>query len=251
MSTELLSGIHSVEAALNYDAGNIVELYIETGSQNPRIRELSERARELGVRPHARDRAALDKMTGGTRHQGIAARYTVPPPRSEAELPQLIEQAGRDALFLVLDGVTDPHNLGACLRSAEAAGVSAVIVPKDKAVGITPTVRRASAGAADRVPFVAATNLARALKALKDGGVWLTGLAGEGTTPLYAVDFDGPVALVMGSEGEGMRRLTREACDFLAHIPMRGQVESLNVSVATGVALFEVLRQRSIGKPGR
>ncbi|MBX3693491.1 23S rRNA (guanosine(2251)-2'-O)-methyltransferase RlmB [Dokdonella sp.] len=248
MSTELLIGIHSVEAALNYDAGNIVELYVESDSQNPRVRELAERARELGVKPHARDRAALDRMTGGGRHQGVAARYKAPPARSDAELPALIEAAGSEALFLVLDGVTDPHNLGACLRSAEAAGVTAVIVPKDRAVGMTATVRRASAGAADRVPLVAATNLARALRVLKDAGVWLTGLAGEATISLHAIDFRGPVAIVMGGEGEGMRRLTREACDHLAHIPMKGRVESLNVSVATGIALFEVLRQRGAGR---
>lgn len=245
MSSELLIGIHSVEAALTHDAGNIVELYVESDTQNPRVRELAERARDLGVKPHARDRAALDRMTGGGRHQGVVARYKAPPARSESELPALAEAAGREALFLVLDGVTDPHNLGACLRSAEAAGVTAVIVPKDKAVGITPTVRRASAGAADRVPFVAATNLARALRVLKDAGVWLTGLAGGGETSIHALDFTGPVAIVMGSEGEGMRRLTREACDHLAHIPMRGSIESLNVSVATGIALFEVLRQRA------
>lgn len=245
MSTELLIGIHSVEAALTHDAGNIVELYIETGQQNARVKELSERARDLGVKPHARDRADLDRMTGGARHQGVAARYNTPPPRSEAELPALIEAAGNEALFLVLDGVTDPHNLGACLRSAEAAGVTAVIVTKDRAVGITATVRTASAGAADRVPFIAVTNLARAMRILKDAGVWVTGLAGEAETSIHALDFSGPIALAIGSEGEGMRRLTREACDHLARIPMRGDVESLNVSVATGIALFEVLRQRS------
>jgi 23S rRNA (guanosine2251-2'-O)-methyltransferase len=183
-------------------------------------------------------------MTGGARHQGVVARYNAPTPHSEAELPKLVEGAGVSALFLVLDGVTDPHNLGACLRSAEAAGVTAVIVPKDRAVGITPTVRRASAGAADRVPLVAATNLARALKALKDAGVWLVGLVGDIDTSLYSIDLKGPIAIVLGSEGEGMRRLTREACDFVARIPMRGGVESLNVSVATGIALFETLRQR-------
>ena len=156
MSTELLFGIHSIEAALNYDAGNIAELYVESGQQNPRVRDLAERARDMGIKPHARDRADLDRMTGGARHQGIAAMYKAPPPRNESELPALVEGAGQEALFLILDGVTDPHNLGACLRSAEAAGVTAVIVPKDKAVGITPTVRRASAGAADRVPFFAA-----------------------------------------------------------------------------------------------
>jgi len=145
---------------------------------------------------------------------------------------------------LVLDGVTDPHNLGACLRSAAAAKVTAVIVPKDRAVGLTPVVRRASAGGADRVPLIAVTNLARTLRELKDAGVWITGLAGDTETTIYGIDFKGPVALVLGSEGEGIRRLTRELCDFVAKIPMPGSMESLNVSVATGVALFEALRQR-------
>ncbi|WP_018973424.1 23S rRNA (guanosine(2251)-2'-O)-methyltransferase RlmB [Rudaea cellulosilytica] len=245
MSGELLFGIHSIDAALSNDPKNILELYFESDSQNARIKELSEKARELGLKPHARPREALDRMTGGARHQGAVARYRAPPPRTEKELYELVEQAGKDALILVLDSVTDPHNLGACLRSAEAAGVTAVVVPKDKAAGITPTVRRASSGAADRVAFFAVTNLARTLKALKESGVWLVGLAGESAQDFYKLDLKGPLGIVMGSEGEGMRRLTGEACDFLAKIPMRGGVESLNVSVATGVALFEALRQRA------
>ena len=247
MSHELLIGIHAVEAALNHDVGNLVELYIETGTQNARVKELGERARELGVKPHARDRAALDKMTGGGRHQGVVGYYNAPAPLAESALAGLVEKAARDALLLVLDGVTDPHNFGACLRSAEAAGVTAVVIPKDRAVGVTPTVRSASAGAADRVPIVAVTNLARTLKGLKDAGVWLVGMADkEAPQSIYAVDLKGPIAIVLGSEGEGMRRLTSENCDFLAHIPMRGDIESLNVSVATGIALFEALRQRAI-----
>jgi 23S rRNA (guanosine2251-2'-O)-methyltransferase len=244
MSGELLFGIHSIDAALTHDPTNILELYFEANSENPRVRELSDRARELGLKPHARDKAALDRMTGGARHQGAVARYKAPPPRNESDLAALVEKAGSDALLLVLDGVTDPHNLGACLRSAEGAGVTAVIVPKDKAAGITPTVRTASAGAADRIAFFAVTNLARTLKNLKQQGVWLAGLAGDASEDFYRLDLKGPLAIVMGSEGEGMRRLTRESCDYLAHIPMRGSVESLNVSVATGVALFEALRQR-------
>jgi 23S rRNA (guanosine2251-2'-O)-methyltransferase len=247
MSTDFLIGIHAVDAALNYDAGNIVELYVETNTHNARVKELAERARDLGIKPHARDRAALDRMTGGARHQGIVANYRAPAPLAESELPKLAEAAGSSALFLVLDGVTDPHNLGACLRSAEAAGVAAVVVPKDRAVGITPTVRRAYAGAAERVTLVAATCLGRTLMTQKDAGVRLVGLVGDVDQSLYAVDLKGPIAIVLGSEGEGMRRLTREACDFLAKIPMRGGVESLNVSVATGISRFEVLRQRGIG----
>ena len=245
MIGELLFGIHSVEAALNHDPTNILELYFESDSQNARIKELSDRARDLGLKPHARPRDALDRMTGGARHQGAVARYRAPPPRAESDLSELIEKAGRDALLLVLDGITDPHNLGACLRSAEAAGVTAVIVPKDKAAGITPTVRRAASGAADRVAFFAVTNLARTLKAIKQQGVWLVGLDGESKQDLYSIDLKGPIAIVLGSEGEGMRRLTSESCDFLARIPMRGDVESLNVSVATGIVLFEALRQRA------
>jgi 23S rRNA (guanosine2251-2'-O)-methyltransferase len=245
MSGELLFGIHSIDAALSNDPKNILELYFESDSHNARVKELSEKARELGLKPHARPREALDRMTGGARHQGAVARYRAPPPRTESELYELVEKAQKDTLILVLDGVTDPHNLGACLRSAEAAGVTAVVVPKDKAAGITPTVRRASSGAADRVAFFAVTNLARTLKGLKEQGVWLVGLAGEAAQDFYKLDLKGPLGIVVGSEGEGMRRLTSEACDFLARVPMRGGVESLNVSVATGVALFEALRQRA------
>ena len=245
MSGELLFGINTVESALSHDPKNILELYIEADSQNARLKELSERARDLGVKPHSRPRDALDRMTGGARHQGAVARYRAPPPRVEKELYDLVDKAQNDTLILVLDGVTDPHNLGACLRSAEAAGVTAVFVPKDKAAGITPTVRKASSGAADRVAFFAVTNLARTLKALKEKGVWLVGLAGESGQDFFRLDLKGPLGIVMGSEGEGMRRLTGESCDFLAKIPMRGGVESLNVSVATGVALFEALRQRA------
>ncbi len=242
--SDLLIGIHAVDAALTHDAGNLVELYIEAGTQNARLKELGERAREMGVKPHARDRAALDRMTGGARHQGVVARYKAPAPLPESALEGLAGAAGRTALFLVLDGITDPHNFGACLRSAEAAGVTAVVVPKDRAVGVTPTVRRASAGAADRVPIVSATNLARALRHLKNAGVWLVGLAGDAPQSLYALDLEGPAAIVLGSEGEGLRRLTRQHCDFLARIPMRGDIDSLNVSVSAGIALFEALRQR-------
>ncbi|MDR2012084.1 MAG: 23S rRNA (guanosine(2251)-2'-O)-methyltransferase RlmB [Rhodanobacter sp.] len=248
MSHQLLIGIHAVEAALNHDVGHLVELYIDSASHNTRIKELSDRARELGVKPHARDRAALDRMTGGARHQGVVARYDAPAPLAESALAELVEKAGREALFLVLDGVTDPHNFGACLRRAQAAGVTAVVVPKDRAVGVTPTVRRAAAGAADRIPIVSATNLARTLKALKDAGVWLVGLVGESEKSIYSIDLNGPIALVLGSEGEGLRRLTRETCDFLARIPMRGDVESLNVSVAAGIVLFETLRQRGVSR---
>ena len=245
MSESWIVGINPVDGALNNDAERVREVLVENGQRNPRVNELAERAKALNIPVHHRPREQLEKLAGEARHQGIVALYAAPPLASENDLPALIEAAGADALFLLLDGVTDPHNLGACLRSAAAANVTAVIVPKDRAVGLTPVVRRASAGGADRVPLIAATNLARVMRTLKDAGVWLTGLAGDTDTSIYAIDLKGPTALVMGSEGEGMRRLTRETCDFVAKIPMPGAMESLNVSVATGVVLFEALRQRS------
>lgn len=245
MSDSWIVGINPVEGALSNDAARVSELLVEQGQRNARVQELATRAKALNIPVHHRPREDLDKLAGEARHQGVVARYEAPPMGSENDIADLLEQAGQDALILVLDGVTDPHNLGACLRSAAAARVTAVIVPKDRAVGLTPVVRRASAGGADRVPLIAATNLARVLRTLKDAGVWLTGLAGDTDTSIYSIDMKGPVALVLGSEGEGMRRLTRETCDFVAKIPMPGAMESLNVSVATGVVLFEALRQRS------
>lgn len=243
-STSWIVGIHPVDGALANDPERVREVRVERGSRNPRVAELAAHARQLGIAVAECARDQLEHVAGGARHQGVAAQYAAPAALAEHDLARLAEAAGPAALFLVLDGVTDPHNLGACLRSAAAADATAVIVPRDRAVGMTPVVRRASAGAADRVPLVAATNLARALRTLKDAGVWLTGLAGEGDREIYDVDLTGPCALVLGSEGEGLRRLTRETCDFLARIPMPGAMESLNVSVSAGIALFEALRQR-------
>jgi 23S rRNA (guanosine2251-2'-O)-methyltransferase len=248
MSESWIVGINPVEGALSNDAERVKEVLIEQGQRNARVLELAERAKELKIPVNHRPREQLDKAGGEARHQGIAALYEAPPLAHENDLAALLERDGSNTLVLVLDGVTDPHNLGACLRSSAAAKVTAVIVPKDRAVGLTPVVRRASAGGADRVPLIAVTNLARTLRELKDAGVWITGLDGETETSIYAVDFKGPVALVLGGEGEGMRRLTRELCDFVAKIPMPGSMESLNVSVATGVVLFEALRQRSAVK---
>jgi 23S rRNA (guanosine2251-2'-O)-methyltransferase len=245
MSESWIVGINPVEGALSNDAERVRELVVENGQRNPRVHELAERAKALKITVNHRPREQLDKLAGEARHQGVAALYEAPPLAHENDLAALMERDGGDTLVLVLDGVTDPHNLGACLRSAAAAKVTAVIVPKDRAVGLTPVVRRASAGGADRVPLIAVTNLARTLRELKDAGVWITGLAGDTDTSIYGIDFKGPVALVLGGEGEGIRRLTRELCDFVAKIPMPGTMESLNVSVATGVVLFEALRQRS------
>ncbi|WP_049623570.1 23S rRNA (guanosine(2251)-2'-O)-methyltransferase RlmB [Frateuria defendens] len=244
MSESWIVGINPVEGALGNDAERVREVLVEQGQRNPRVQALAEQAKALRIPVHHRPREQLERLAGEARHQGVAARYEAPAPAGEQDLPALLEAAGSEALVLVLDGVTDPHNLGACLRSAAAAKVTAVVVPKDRAVGLTPVVRRASAGGADRVPLVAATNLARALRTLKDAGLWITGLAGDTEQSVYDLDLKGPVALVLGSEGEGMRRLTRETCDFVAKIPMPGTMESLNVSVATGIVLFEALRQR-------
>jgi len=248
MSDTWIVGINPVEGALTNDPDRIREVLIEQNSKNARVNEISSLARKLGLPMQMVSKERLEKLGGEARHQGVIARYEAPPMGSENDLPDLLEKAGPDALVLVLDGVTDPHNLGACLRSAAAANVTAVIVPKDRAVGMTPTVRRASAGGADMVPVIAATNLARALRMLKDAGVWITGLDGDTTQSVYDLDLKGPIALVMGSEGDGMRRLTRDTCDFVAKIPMPGGMESLNVSVATGVVLFEALRQRGAKK---
>jgi 23S rRNA (guanosine2251-2'-O)-methyltransferase len=248
MSDSWIVGINPVEGALANDPDRIREVLIEQNSKNARVNEISSLARKLGLPMKMVSKEQLEKLGGEARHQGVIARYEAPPMRSENDLPDLLEKAGADAIVLVLDGVTDPHNLGACLRSAAAANVTAVVVPKDRAVGMTPTVRRASAGGADMVPVIAATNLARAMRMLKDAGVWITGLDGDTNQSVYDLDLKGPIALVMGSEGDGMRRLTRYTCDFVAKIPMPGGMESLNVSVATGVVLFEALRQRGAKK---
>ena len=244
-----IAGINAVSAALEHDLSHVREVLVEAGSKNPRLTEIEETSRrhEISVRRVALQ--ALDGVAGGLRHQGVIARYEAPRQVEESALAELIEAANGKALILVLDGVQDPHNLGACLRSAAAAAVTAVIIPKDKAAPINATVRKTSAGAADRIPVISVTNLARTLRAIKDAGVWVYGLDGEATTGLHGVDFRGNVALVLGGEGEGMRRLTREHCDGLLKIPMPGDMESLNVSVATGVALFEAVRQRLEIKP--
>ena len=241
--TRTLHGFHAVTARLRQRPESVRAIYVDAGRHDARARDLAARAAASDVAVHPVDAVRLQSLTGHERHQGVVAIVDAAMPH--VTLDDVLETAAEPPLLLILDGVTDPHNLGACLRSAAAAKVTAVIVPKDRAVGLTPVVRRASAGGADRVPLIAATNLARALRTLKDAGVWITGLAGETETSVYDIDLKGPVALVLGSEGEGMRRLTRETCDFLARIPMPGAMESLNVSVATGVVLFEALRQRS------
>ena len=251
MQAEWIVGINPVEAVLGEGAMRVREVWVERDARNPRLAALTALARRQGIAVELRPRSALDRVASGARHQGIAAQCVAAAMHTEQTLPELLDAAGREALFLVLDGVTDPHNLGACVRSAAAAAATAVIVPRDRAVGLTPVARRAAAGGAERVPLLQVTNLSRTLATLKDAGVWLVALdsAIDGARALEQIDLTVPSALVLGAEGEGMRRLTREACDYRACIPMAGTMESLNVSVAAGIALFEALRQRRSGRP--
>jgi len=245
-SSQWIVGINAVASALEHDADNVREVLLEAGGKNPRIVDIEQQARRKDIDVRRVAQQALDGVAGGVRHQGAAARYAAAKTWDEHALPALLDAADGRALLLVLDGVQDPHNLGACLRSAAAAGVTAVVFPKDKAVQVNATVRKTSAGAADTLPIFPVTNLSRTLRELQKLGVWIYGLAGEASVSLYAIDLTGNVALVLGSEGDGLRRLTRENCDQLVKIPMPGVFESLNVSVATGVALFEAVRQRGM-----
>ena len=249
MSTkQWIAGINAVSAAVEHDADNVREVLIEAGAKNPRITEIEAQARRKDIDVRRVATQALDGVVGNLRHQGVVARYAAAKTYSENDLQGLVEAAEGKALVLVLDGVQDPHNLGACLRSAAAAGATAVIFPKDKAVQVNATVRKTSAGAADSIPVIPATNLSRTLRDLQQMGVWIYGLAGEADASFWSIDLRGNVALVLGGESDGLRRLTRENCDQLVKIPMPGggDVESLNVSVASGVTLFEAVRQRSI-----
>lgn len=243
MSDEYIFGWHAIEAVLKREPGRLQRVWIQTGRQDRRVKTVTAALDELGVQWQVVHRRELDERVAGV-HQGVVAQVGMSKEWGEADLLALLANSDKPPFLLVLDGVTDPHNLGACLRTADATGVQAVVVPKDKSASLTPTARKVACGAAETVPLVRVTNLARTLRALQDEGVWLVGTAGEADCSLYQADFKGPVALVMGAEGKGMRRLTREHCDLLINIPMLGHVDSLNVSVATGVCLYEALRQR-------
>lgn len=241
--SDWIAGINAVSAAL--EAGqDLAEVLIDGKARNPRLGEIGSAAKAAGVALRYVPLDQIDRQAAGARHQGVIARVQTSRIYDERDLEGLIEAADTP-LLLILDGVQDPHNLGACLRSAAAAGATAVIVPKDRAATLTPTARKVAAGGAERVPLVRVTNLARCMKDLQDAGIWIVGLAGEAEASLYSVDLKGPMAIAMGGEGEGLRRLTREHCDYLAKIPMASGMESLNVSVAAGISLFEALRQRS------
>ena len=248
MSTpKVLFGFHAVGVRLKTAPASIIEVYVDPTRRDARMKQFLSRAAEAGVRIIEADGPRLFKLTGGAGHQGVAARVqAVEGVRTLDELLDDLQEQGTVPLLLVLDGVTDPHNLGACLRVADGAGAHAVIAPKDHAAGINATVAKVASGAAETVPYFMVTNLARTLNELKERSIWVTGTSDDAERTLYDVDFKGPTALVLGAEGAGMRQLTRKTCDQLVRIPMMGAVESLNVSVASGVCLYEARRQRGV-----
>jgi 23S rRNA (guanosine2251-2'-O)-methyltransferase len=239
-----LHGFHAISARLRHDASSIKELYVDAGRHDARLRSLIARASETGIRTIPVDTRRLDGLSGNAPHQGVVAMAEEI--KVATSLDDVLDAlpAGAVPLLLVLDGITDPHNLGACLRVADGAGVHAVVAPKDRAAGIGATVEKVASGAAETVPYITVTNLARTLRELKERDIRIVGTSDDATATIYDIELTGPVAWVLGTEGEGMRRLTRETCDELVRIPMLGAVESLNVSVASGVCLYESLRQR-------
>jgi len=240
---EIIYGMHAVRVMLARHADRVLTVRLAERRDDPRAREIEELARRH-QRPVERvDPQSLRQQLGDVAHQGVAAEITPLPPWSEDELLAAL-QVARAPLLLALDGVQDPHNLGACLRTADACGALAVIVPRDRAAQLTPTVRKVAAGAAETTPVVTVTNLVRTLKLLKDAGLWIVGADAEATKPAREVDLRGPIVLVLGAEGTGLRQLTRQNCDFMVSLPQHGAVESLNVSVAAAMLLYEALRQR-------
>ena len=245
-SPKVLFGFHAVAVRLKTAPASIVEVYVDPTRRDARMRQFVDRCKEAGVRLIEADSLRIAKLAGSHGHQGVAARVqALAPARSLDDLLDQVEQGDNPPpLLLVLDGVTDPHNLGACLRVADGAGANAVIAPKDHAAGINATVAKVASGAAETVPYFMVTNLARTLKELKERNIWVIGTSDDADKSIYDVDLKGPVALVLGAEGPGMRQLTRKTCDELVRIPMQGAVESLNVSVASAVCLYEAMRQR-------
>lgn len=238
----MIFGFHAVTARLRHDAASVEEIYVDAGRHDRRMGDLLRAAKGANVRIIQADDARLDAMVGTRRHQGVVARAGEL--SLARNLAELLDGIQGPPLLLLLDGVTDPHNLGACLRVADGAGAHAVIAPKDHACGVNATVAKVASGAAETVPYFMVTNLARTLNELKERNIWIIGTSGDADKHLYQMDLKGPVALVLGAEGPGMRQLTRKTCDELVGIPMKGAVESLNVSVASAVCLYEALRQR-------
>lgn len=239
-----LFGLHAVQALLQNQPERMTHLWVQKARQDKKMESLIKLANQEDIAIEYVAKEELDKLTQGANHQGVVAFCKKAATYSEHDIKDFLQTLNAPPFLLVLDGVQDPHNLGACFRSADAAGVHAIIAPKDKSVGLTPVVSKVASGAAETVPFIQVTNLVRALEILKEEGIWIYGAAGEAEQSLYQTDLKGPIALVLGAEGEGLRRLTREHCDGLMNIPMYGSVSSLNVSVATGILLFEAVRQR-------
>lgn len=246
MSLTQLFGIHAVQAALEYSPQKIRKVWVDSQRQDARLKPLIDELAKLGISPEKVERKKLERMADGKNHQGIVVAVELPAMRSEDQLKQDVAALTTPAFYLVLDQVQDPHNLGACLRTADAVGVHGVIVTKDNAAGITPTVCKVASGAAETVPVYQVTNLARVLRWLKEQNIWIMGAAGEAEQTVFQMKLDMPLAIVMGAEGTGMRHLTRQHCDFLVKIPMVGQVESLNVSVAAGILMYETFRQKQL-----
>ncbi len=243
MKHDIVFGIHAVSTLIKKQPKRVRNIWVQTGRDDNRIQQLIEQAQKEGIQIESVPRKALDQKVTG-RHQGVIAFTEAAQSLNEHALDELLERIQEPAFLLILDGVTDPHNLGACLRTADAAGVHAVIAPKDRSAPLNATASKVACGAAESVPYIQVTNLSRTLKGLQERGIWVFGTAGEAQQTLFETDLKGPIAVVMGAEGEGMRRLTREHCDHLMKIDMAGEVSSLNVSVATGVCLFEAVRQR-------
>ncbi len=240
----LIHGFHALNARLWQNPKSLIEIYLAGGRQDARAKAVQDKAEEEGVRIHLVDKARIDSLTGNARHQGVAA--WIDASFAFVSLDDVLDNLNEPPLLLILDGVTDPHNLGACLRVADAMGAHAVIAPKDRSANINATVSKVACGAAEVIPYITVTNLARTLRELKERGIWIAGTTMETDTDLFHFEQTGPLAWVMGAEGEGMRRLTREHCDVLVSIPMFGSVESLNVSVSSGIVLAESRRQRVI-----
>ncbi len=238
-------GMHPVRWILQRHPERVRELWLQKGRDDARAREIAELARAAGIAVQQADYRALDAMTGQATHQGVVAAVVPSQGWDESRLMSFLDDLSEVPLLLLLDGVQDPHNLGACLRTADACGVHAVVVPRDRAVGLNATVRKVAAGAAETIPVVSVVNLVRCMTALKEREMWLAGAATDAAAPAAGADLKGPLGIVMGGEGEGLRRLTRESCDILVNLPQRGAMESLNVSVATGMMLYEALRQRA------
>lgn len=245
MADQLIIGIHAVTAVLKQQPERVQRLLMAQVKVRPKMQAILDKCQQLGIKVETLSKAELEQLSSGN-HQGVIAVCRASQVLLEVDLPDLIEQSETPPLLLILDGVTDPHNLGACLRTADAAGATAVIVPKDKSAGLTETVAKVACGAAETMPLIQVTNLVRCMQQLQQLGVWLVGTSGESEQLLYDIDLTGAVGLVMGAEGDGIRRLTAETCDFLTRLPMSGYVSSLNVSVATGICLFEAVRQRQL-----